>query len=647
MSDRRTIGDRIVAPSQQNGLTVLAAILALGLPALIDPGAVGRGAALWQLAEGGSYFVGSSVGLLYLWVPLVVTSSLVLVMGPGLILARRLRSIGTASEWLLAGLVLSILLLSGAAELLELLTGAPLRGRGFAALAVGLSALAAAITRRPRPDAEAWRPIDRHVAVAALVAPWLLTVLLLPKLLWETLNGDGAHAFETARLLLHAPTPFWSGEAGAIASYPGITTFLSSYPTAWFVRLFGEIEAGVRVPYLLFASAALFGGIGCVLEHGRRDQVRPVDLWLVWAALAAFTAAMAWSATYNPYHADIALPGAQDALVIGFFLGFVWAFLAERTWWAVGFGVLTYVTSPAGTILLGLWLVAALIAFRPVRLGQLGFVVGILLLCIALEKIGPLLLSALGQPVPGSEHEAGGLAKRLLNVQWRDWRRILYVVVPAGILPPISILLWRRFDQASRAVALVAMAQFAFFYLQRRTALHYYAPAMVLPLVVGWRTLPALGRKLVVPAGFLAAAVAVILSLPANLGPHLGARAVGAGLVDRMGGYDEAQAACFRRSELLSQIFPRDSHRTVPDSAYGGSPLSWFYYAHQPHSGPAAYVLQGEFEPAPEGGRLIGTLGGAALYVVSEAIYQRDRGRVLPHGIARIYRISKRTLFTG
>jgi len=626
----------------------LAVILLLGLPALIDPGAVARGAALWQLAEQGNpYLVGSSQLLLYLWIPLVVTSSLVLVMGPGLLLARRLRSIGTASEWLLAGLVLSILVLSGAAELAELITGAPLRGRAFAGVAFGLSALAALLTRRPRPDAEPWRPLDRTVLAAALVAPLVMTVLLLPKLLWETLNGDGAHAFETARLLLHAPTPFWSDEAGNMASYPGISTFLSSYPTAWFVRLFGEIEAGVRVPYLLFVSAGLFAGIGCVLEHGRREQVRPVDLWLVWAALAAFTAAMAFSATYNPYHADIALPGAQDALVIGLFLGFVWAFLAERTGWLVGFGVLTYVTSPAGAILLGLWLVAALIAFRPARLGQLGIVVGILLLCIALGKVGPVLLSAFGQPVPGSEHQAGGLAKRLLNVQWRDWRRLLFVVVPAGILPPLSILLWRRFDQASRALALVTIAQFGFFYLQRRTALHYYAPAMVLPVLVGWRTLPSLGRKLVAPTGFLAAAVAVALSLPANLAPHLGARSVGAGLVDRMGGYEEAQAACFRRSELLSQIFPRDSHRTVPDSAYGGSPLSWFYYAHQPHSGRAAYVLQGEFEPAPEGGRLVGTLGGAALYVVNEAIYERDRSRVLPHGIARIYRISKRTLFTG
>ena len=128
----------------------------------------------------------------------------------------------------------------------------------------------------------------------------------------------------------------------------------------------------------------------------------------------------------------------------------------------------------------------------------------------------------------------------------------------------------------------------------------------------------------------------------------MAARIAGTKLEDRLGGYQTAQSAAFRRSELLSELFPRDSHRGVPDSTYGGSPLAWFYYAHQIKADSAvAYLLQAESDPGPPHGRLVAAKDGAALYVVDEKALADDRARHPPVTMARLYRMSKRTLFTG
>ena len=83
------------------------------------------------------------------------------------------------------------------------------------------------------------------------------------------------------------------------------------------VRLFGEVEASVRLPYLLFLAAGLFPGMVLLIEHGRK-AASTASIWLTWAALAVFTVVMAFNATYSPYHADIALPGAAAGALLCF-----------------------------------------------------------------------------------------------------------------------------------------------------------------------------------------------------------------------------------------------------------------------------------------------------------------------------------------
>ena len=637
---------------QRSVAGVFAVLVALSVPALLDPGALARGAGLLHLAQSAQpYWPSEHVGLLYFWIPIVAASAMALMLAPGLILAFAAGGARSAAEWLLMGLAISVVMLSVVTEAVEAATGGPLRGSAFAAVAVATAAGAALVSLTlVRPD----RVLrlargDIHALAAALVGPLVLFVALEPKFLWESFNGDGAHAFESARLLLHQAVPFWSKEAGGMSSYPGVTSFLESYPMAWFIRLFGEIEAAARLPYLLFLSAGIYAGLLVLIETGRTTSAETRTRWFLWLGLAVFTVVMGFSASYDPYHADIALPATQDALVIAWFLGFAWAFMAERPFWMIGFAGLTYVTSPAGLVLLGLWLGAAAVFLRPLPLRTLAVAAGAMAMWFVLARISPAILAALGLPVPGAEHDTGTLAARLLHVQWRDWRRVAYFIIPGGILPALSVaLVWRQ-DRVARTVAAVAAAQFAFFYFQSRVSLHYFAPGMVLPLAVFWRTAPFLwrGRGLsLAVAG--AAALALFMSLPANPGPVLAARPVGAAIEDRLGGYDKAESGAFARAKLLNTLIPTDAHQSVPDSSYGGSPLAWFYYAHRtPGPRPVAYLFERESAPPPEHGRLAAARDGVALYVVDEAALARDRGRRPPTSIARIYRISKYTLFHG
>ena len=72
----------------------------------------------------------------------------------------------------------------------------------------GVAAWAERRAVRERP------PIELGDLAVLLVVPMVFAAVLAPKFLWESFNGDGAHAFESARLLLNQPTPFWPPDAG-------------------------------------------------------------------------------------------------------------------------------------------------------------------------------------------------------------------------------------------------------------------------------------------------------------------------------------------------------------------------------------------------------------------------------------------------
>lgn len=602
-------------------------------PVLAGGDAVRSSAALFQLAEGAHpYFVAGHAALLYLWAPLVVASACLLVLAPGLLLALAFDSAPRPATWVLHGLGLSLPVVSAAAWVAERIAGQPLRGSLFAALLIALSAVCLALValRLRRAPPSAWplaEPRAPGTLVAVAAGPLLVLAALAPKFYWEPFNGDGAHAYESARLLLFQAFPFWSREAGGgVSGLPGVTSMLFTYPAAWFIRLFGEVEASARLPFVLYMGA-LYAAVLALAERGR-TRLGWVERGLLWLGLAVYAVVVAFSATYNPYAADIALPATQDTLLVVCFLGFVLAFVDERPAWMLLFLALTYLSLPSGALLVGLWLGAAALLWRPRPWrGILLAGAGVVALAL-LDAVAPRVLGALHLPPPGREYESESLLRRFAYVQWADWRRFAFLAVPGGILPAASLLAWRRQDPLARTLTIVTALYFVFFYFQYRLALHHFIPAMLLPLVVFWRTAPEASGRLrrgVLAATALAGLAALWLSLPADAGPRMEPRWVGSLLEHRTPGYDRLDPRVFRRAELLERLFPMDWDRRVPAQSYGGSPLVWNHYAYAAGPGRRAnYVLQDAGAPPPPGMERVAQEAGAALYVRDRALWGRQ-----------------------
>jgi hypothetical protein len=578
--------------------------------------------------------VPAHAAVLYLRAPLAAISAAVFCLSPGLLLAYALRRGRTIGQWLLSGLALSVIALSVLTALVQTLLGAPLVGHSFSAVVGGaaLLALSVALARARVRAAPPWpfdEPFAEINAAALLVAPALVVALLAPKFFWESFNGDGAHAFETLRLLLVRPLPFWGREAGDIASFPGVTSMLFAYPGSWFVRLFGAVDASARLPIVLYLPAVA-SGIGELARVGRQDGLRPVQWLTIWLGLAAFVLAMAFSATYNPYAADIALPATQDTLLMACFFAFVLAFIEREPTWMVLWGVLTYLSLPSGLILLVLWLCGAWLLMRPRPWPLIKTAIVTIALCVVGSAILSRLLTVFGLPAPGGEYGAVGILRYFAFLQLTDWQRLLYVAVPCGVLPALSTIAWKWQDDVTRALSFVTWAYFLFFFVQATNALHHFVPAMVIPFAVFWRIVamsPAKAKPLTSMAA-IGALAGIALSLPRSAAPHLEGQSVGETVSERIGGYERSDAEEFRHSTLLNALFPYDWDPSVPASNYGGSPLVWNRYAR--HDGVATaktnYLLQRSGGALPAGWSEVARDSGAVLLVRDSMVWAGHRG---------------------
>jgi hypothetical protein len=614
-------------------LWLFAAIAVAWLPALLGADAVRSVAALFPLASlPQPYFVPEHAWLLYIWTPIVVASACILFLSPGLFLALALGAAKSVGEWVLSALALSIVVVSLAAGIVQWLMASPLQGSAFAWVVIGCSiaCFIFMVMRLVKTDSLDWPMEEPHAGVTLLtmvIVPVLILIVLAPKFYWENFNGDGANAFESTRLLLFQSLPFWTPNAGEVSDFPGFTSMLFAFPGSWFIRLFGNFEASARLPILLYLPA-LFGAIVGIVERGRATILGISERWLIWLALIVYVFTMAFSATYNQYAADIALPAAQDTLEIVCFLGTILAFIKHDRPWQFFFVVLNYFSLPDGVPLIGFWLLAVLLIWRPRPWRQVLEVAVALLVCFLAAGVLGRILTWLNLPPPGGEYGAMALLRHFAWLQFTDWRRLAFMVVPGGILPAVALVAWKGQNQVARALTLVTIVYFMFFYLSAYIVLHYFVPGMILPLVIFWQhdwVADPRHRHIVLASAGVAGLLALWLALPANPSPDNSGRLVGAAVEDRIGGYDQIDPAVFKRSDLLYNLFPVDWDPRVPSPSYGGSALVWNYYAHQPGRSAADtnYVFQQANDPAPVGARLVIQDQGVALYVLNEKTWAR------------------------
>ncbi len=645
--------ERAGTGSEGRGPGRLMVLLALSwVPILLGTGAIASAGELYAVIEvGNPYLVPRHALLLYVWIPVVVLSSFSLVLSPGLLVVLALRPRIGMDRTVVYGFGVSMVLISVLAAAVQALAGVALTGVAFVGLVAG-SALSAFgvlhFRRRREPDSWSAAPSGSWRQLATFVAPpMILLVVLLPKFLWDNFTGDGAHGYEATRLLLSRALPFWNPDVGSMANFPGLTTMLFTYPASWFLRLFGEFEASVRIPFLLYLTV-LYAGLMSVARFGRGSPT-PTDRWLLWLGLTVFAVVMVFSDSYSPYNADVALPAAQNVLLLTCFVAFLVAFVERDHSWMALFLVLSMLAQANWILLVGLWLAAVLAIWRPVPRRTLLIASSIALLGFLVLPVIPRLLEVLGLHGPGGEHRAGELLERLRYLRLTHWQRFVFLIVPGGILPALYLLAWKRQDRIARSLTLTSLACFLFFYVQAFVSLHYFVPAMVLPLAALWRADPGFLRaKSVRGATFALAIVAAVVSVPRDVSLNLHASTVGRAVLDHRTGYETYDTEFFRQLRVYRTLFARSADPGVPDKLYGGAPPAWNYYAQRFRDARASspnYVLQADTLPPPVGMTQVGTEAGAALFVASDSVWEVHRTYRGSTSIAPLYALPKNILF--
>jgi hypothetical protein len=247
-----------------------------------------------------------------------------------------------------------------------------------------------------------------------------------------------------------------------------------------------------------------------------------------------------------------------------------------------------------------------------------------------------VLFNGEGRPRPES------LIWYFTYLQFTHWQRILYVLVPAGILPFLSLLAWKRLDAPGRAMAFAAVAFFILAYIQSQTALHHFIPAMLLPLAVFWRLAnsPATQRGYAFPVAVVASAlIAFTLSLPRSFHLFVEAGATGS-LIDDRFPQNHLNPPGYAGLPILATMFSEPGEKRRNEAAV--SPLTLRFYSHRRPAAavPPAYVLQSPGIAAPQASAVVASDSEAVLYALSDSIWKKHRAmRPVAETGSPIYRI--------
>ncbi len=611
------------------GIALAAALTAFGQPAaerIWDLRDLAAGPAPW--------FVPSEALLLYLLFPLLAFAASVLVMAPGLLVALWLDAgRGDFGAVLLRGFAVTIIGQSALLGLADEAAGTALIGPAFCGF-LALLALAALVPvwLADRHGGIDWAMFQARRAdiLAMALVPLAVLLLLSAKVYWEALNGDGAHLFLSGQNLILTGSPFWDGAAGGVAAYPSFTTLIEVIPNAWFQRLFGPFELSARLP-VLPGLALLVGLVLDLIRYGRRKVPSGAAALGVGVALALFAWVLAWHASYDPYYADIALPMSREPFVLIAFLGFMRFTLDRSPVWTLVFAALSYAALPSAPVFLVLWILALAAVRHPVGWRWLAAAFAMVVMVSLAGRVVPGLLADLGVGSARDEFSAGNLAERLRYVTVFWPQRMLFWILPCGIVPALALVAWRWQDPLARAVSLLTIGYAMFFYIQGYRVLpHHFAPVMVLPLIVYWRLAPVAahpGRAVTLAVAGLA--VAAALSIPGGFRPHLYGRDFGARIeiAAPAGSYSDDPARLAAVTAVMGEAFPMMWGEGASKSRYLGSPLSWYVHALQPKRPGQRIdykIAPAGDGPLPEGHTLIAAADGYVMTAADPETYAAD-----------------------
>lgn len=603
------------------------------------------------LADGASpYFVVNDALFLYIWVPLVTLSASALFLAPGLILAWGIRAPGDRFEhWLLKGFTLSLFGIPTIAALVQAVSGVQMTEAAFILLILLLCVPGLYLFQARSFETEMFRGKSWDI-IGMILLPLAVLLLMSPKFYWEVLNDDGAHSFLNAMLFMIRGLPFWPPDSGAIGGYPTPKMMTETFLQSGFMRIFGPYEVSIRLAYLPGISI-LFG---VMLAFVRPTKTRG-DMQTVFGlgmALLLFSFVMAFNPSYNPYFADIALPMVREPMILLGVLGYILFFQEQKFGWMAIVSTLALFTAPNGFLLIGFFLISFFLLTRPLPFRQVTIGGGIAVAILIMASLFELLLDRLGLMGLSTEFNTSSILNRLRFITIFDTGRILFWLLPCGILPGLALLAWPWQDKLSRALTLSVIAYVLFFYVQAYRILpHHFVPAAIIPLIVFWRLRLVQAAPTLALVGALAGlAISAWISWPETLRPftitrHLGHRIAFETDVAPFPDVEEIGTV----EALIDEAFPPIWTQAELEKRYMAGALSVYVYARimTPNDTAADYFVRAVDAPLRADERIIGdAIDGRVLVTRGSAIYESDLHNTrVPVSIAPVYRVSFDVIF--
>lgn len=514
-----------------------------------------------------------------------------------------------------------------------------------------IAAWSALMLRRaqfPEPFQRLAAGVERRRAIVALALPALLVVVLAPMVFWQDITADGLEALTSGLSLNDHVLPRFPNSIGLMGL--GIGMAAMAYPTHWFVTLIGPLEAAARLPAALYLPL-LYLVLTALIEEKAPRALRRVEELAVVGVLAAFVATLGFNGSYEPYAADLSAPAAFESLTVLAMASAMISLWRGQTGWFVGFTLLTYFARPTGflfLLLMALGSVALKPADRRAWLRRIG--IG-MLACIGLYLLYEKVFIGIAGEGRG-RYMTESILQRLQYLRFLDLRRLLFVVVPTGVLPALALFALPKQDRLARSLAIFCLLYFVFFFVQAFVALHHFAPLMLLPVAVFWRiVLRERVRRWPAAAALAGAALGVALAIPPGYDVFRAPRPIGRTTAfsagDILGTYDQYREARDAFG-IVSALFPGEVESDDPAVELTLAPDPIVYYAHRyrPEPGTAQYVFQATGSPAPIGTVEVAEADGMSVFVRDTLLWQEVR-RSPPSTDFRsaLYALPRETLF--
>lgn len=600
------------------------------------------------------YFQPSHALLFYLLTPLVILSSIILWLLPGIFFTLAIGRTHRFTELVIWGFGFSFILYASLISFIKLATSRSLSPYVFIGVVIACSAVTWGwlAFRVYRGHSIPW-PLDSRVDIRRLVwsiaIPIIALLALFPVIFWQDMHGDGLEVLEMGRTLSRYIVPRSPDPVGVVGLGIGMMLPMA-FPIHWFITLFGPVEASARLPLLIYLPV-----VYCLLvelvEWRAPRKLGVIEETLVIFALGIYTVAMGFNASYDPYFSDLAAPTAVETLTILCILASIYFLWRENWSWFFFFSVMSYLCRPNGLMMLGLMAVAALFVMSEYRKRWLIAILAPIVFCLLLTVVYDRVLLPWISGSTQIETSSGGLLDRIRYIRLIEPYRLNFALFPSGFLPFLALFFYKWQDKYSRMLTIVALGYFAMFFFFAYIAMHHFVPVMILPIVVFWRMYlfhQHWDRRVVLSMVAVAGAISLWLSLPRNFDINRTLRPIGEKTLVRIGDYTNDFKAIIEHEKLFFQIIRPDWNIEDRSKELVSTPLTLIYYATRPKRPdiPINYIVQDASEPVAKDFYREATQKQATLYIRDVDEWNADRFQNLDTEFtSRLYTVPRGSLF--